>query len=52
MTHSEIIQTLEMEIAKANNELKCAHTDVEKANNRIKFCLTALHYLKNEDIQK
>lgn len=35
-----------MEIAKAQNELKCARADVEKASSRLAFTLTAIHNLK------
>lgn len=42
---------MEMEIAKAQNEIRCARTDLDKAQKRISFCLTALHNLKNRDIE-
>jgi hypothetical protein len=42
---------MEQEIAKAQNELRCAKADVEKASNRLSFCLTALHDLKHRDIE-
>ncbi len=48
---AEILQSLEMELAKSRAELKCAHSDVEKAQNRVAFCLTAIHELKNRDLQ-
>jgi len=32
-----------MEIAKAQNEIRCAKADVEKASNRLAFCLSAVH---------
>jgi len=44
-----------MEIAKAQNELRCARADVEKASNRLAFCLSAVHNLKDrldKDIQE
>lgn len=42
-----------MELAKAKNELRCANADVEKANNRVNFMLSAVHHLqKNEDLKK
>lgn len=47
----EIIKSLEMEIAKTRAELKCAQTDVEKAQNRMSFCLSAVHNLKTRDLQ-
>ena len=41
-----------MEIAKAKNEIRCANSDVEKASNRIAFCLSAIHHLKDRDIKE
>jgi hypothetical protein len=46
------MKSLEMEIAKAQNEIKCAKADVDKASSRIAFCLTAIHALKNRDIKE
>ena len=51
-TTSEVLKSMEMEIAKAQNEIRCAKADVEKASNRIAFCLTAIHDLKNRDIEE
>ena len=42
----EVLKSMETEIAKAQNELKCAIKDVEKASGRIAFCLSAVHNLK------
>jgi len=36
-TDKELLSSLLAEIAKANNELKCARGDIEKAQGRIKF---------------
>jgi hypothetical protein len=41
----ELIASLIAEIAKANNELKCARGDIEKAQGRIKFATMLLHKL-------
>ena len=46
LSTSDILKTLEIELAKAQNELKCAQADVSKAQNRLSFVLTALHDLK------
>jgi len=46
------MKSLEMEIAKAQNEIKCAKADVDKASSRIAFCLSAVHHLKNRDIKE
>jgi hypothetical protein len=46
---------METEIAKAQNELRCAEGDIQKAKSRIAFCLSALHNLKNrldKDLQE
>ncbi len=40
------------ELAKAQNELKCARADVEKASNRIAFCLSAIHNLNDRDLKE
>jgi len=32
-----------MEIAKAQNEIRCARADVEKASSRLAFTLSAVH---------
>jgi hypothetical protein len=50
----EVLTSMEMEIAKAQNEIKCARADVEKASNRLAFITSAIHNLKervSEDIQ-
>ena len=41
----ELLDSLLAEIAKANNEIKCARGDVEKAQNRIRFATMLLHRL-------
>ena len=38
---------MEMEVAKAQNEVKCAKADVEKASNRLAFVSSAIHNLKS-----
>lgn len=43
---------MEMEIAKSQNELRCAEGDITKAQRRIAFCLSAIHNLKNRDIEE
>jgi hypothetical protein len=35
----ELLQSLLAEMAKANNEIKCAQADLNKAQNRLKFLL-------------
>lgn len=41
----ELIQSLIAEIAKAQNELKCARGDIDKAQSRVKFATLLLHKL-------
>jgi division protein CdvB (Snf7/Vps24/ESCRT-III family) len=48
----EILQSIEPEIAKAQNEIKCAEGDVRKAQSRLAFILSAIHNLKTRDIQE
>ena len=50
-TIPEILQSMEMEIAKAQNELRCAERDIRKAQNRVAFTISALHNLKERDIK-
>jgi hypothetical protein len=40
----EISEVLEREISKAQHELTCARADIEKAQSRLKFVLTAVHH--------
>lgn len=48
----EILKSLEGEIARAQNEIKCAKKDIEKAQGRLQFALSGLHSLKDRDIQE
>lgn len=43
----EVLKSMEMEIAKAQNEIRCARVDVDKASRRIAFTLSAIHNLKD-----
>ena len=43
---------MEQEIAKAQNELRCAERDIRKAQNRIAFTLSAIHNLNSRDIKE
>lgn len=49
---SKILQSLEQECAKAQNELHCALKDIDKAQKRVAFCLSAIHNLKHRDIKE
>jgi len=48
----QILQSIEPEVAKAQNEIKCAEGDVRKAQSRLAFILSAIHNLKTRDIQE
>lgn len=43
----ELLLSLLAEIAKAQNELRCAQNDLNKATNRIKFCVVLSNTLIN-----
>ena len=43
----ELLLSLLAEIAKAQNELRCARADIEKAQNRIRFVLVLTNELIN-----
>ena len=54
-SQTEVLKSMETEIAKAQNELRCAYKDVEKASKRMAFTLSAVHNLKerlDKDIQE
>lgn len=51
-SRADILKSLESEIAKAQAELRCARNDVEKAQNRISFSLSAIHALKDREDPK
>lgn len=44
-TDSELLQSLIAETAKAQNEIRCAQGDIQKAQGRIKFLLAVAHIL-------
>lgn len=46
---ADILKSLEAEVAKAQAELRCAKNDVEKAQNRLSFSLSAIHALKDRE---
>lgn len=50
-TSSSILKSIETELAKAQAELRCARNDVEKAQNRLKFALSAVHALKARETE-
>lgn len=46
-TDKDLLQSLLAEIAKAQNELRCAQSDLNKATSRIKFCVVLSNTLIN-----
>jgi hypothetical protein len=46
----ELLRSLEAEIAKGSNEIAHAQQDLEKVQNRQKFILALIHYLKHNRI--
>jgi hypothetical protein len=48
----DLIQSMEAELAKALNELRCLQGDADKINGRIRFCLACLHIIKDKKDSK
>ena len=48
LTEEDIILSLIAESAKSMNEIKCARKDLEQADARLRFILSALHYIKDK----
>jgi len=46
------LNSLETELAKARHELTCIQGDADKVSNRLAFCLSAIHNIKNRDIEE
>lgn len=47
---SELLQSIEAELAKCTNELRCLQGDADKINSRLRFALLALHVIKDRKI--
>lgn len=47
-TDLELLQSILAEIAKSNNEIRCARADLEKASSRLAFCIA----VANEMIER
>lgn len=48
LTDEDIILSLIAETAKSINEVKCARKDLEQADARLRFMLSALHHMKDK----
>ena len=46
-TDTELLQSALAEVAKANNEIKCAQNDINKAQSRLKFVVMLCNNLIN-----
>jgi len=46
-TDEELMRSLLAELAKSNNELKCARQDLEKATGRLSFAIAVANRLIN-----
>ena len=44
---SELVRSLLAEVAKTQNEIRCASGDLVKAQNRVNFCLVVINELLN-----
>jgi hypothetical protein len=44
----QLLASLEAEIAKSMNELRCLQGDADKVGARLKFALAVLHIIKNK----
>lgn len=43
----DLLSSMIAELAKAQNEIRCAQRDVDKANKRISFCLSVINALQD-----
>lgn len=46
-TDDELLRSILAELAKSNNELKCARQDLEKATGRLSFAIAVANNLIN-----
>jgi hypothetical protein len=46
-TNKELVQSCVAELAKAQNEIRCAQRDVDKANRRLSFLLAVLNTIND-----
>lgn len=48
LTDEQILRSLIAECAKALNEIKCARKDLDVADARLRFLLSAVHHLNDK----
>lgn len=46
-TNNALLTSLIAEIAKATNEIRCAKTDIAKAQSRLQFCIAVANEMIN-----
>lgn len=46
-TDKELLQSILAEIAKTQNEIRCAKADVQKAQSRLSFLIVAINEMLN-----
>jgi hypothetical protein len=46
-TNEQLLKSLLEEIAKSRNEIRCAKSDIDKANSRLAFALVLINSLIN-----
>lgn len=51
-SNEQLIVSIEAEIAKSTNELRCLQGDAEKIASRLRFALLALHIIKDRKDQR
>jgi hypothetical protein len=51
-TDEQLLASLEAEIAKGLNELRCLQGDADKVSARLKFALAVLHIVKSKKDKK
>jgi hypothetical protein len=47
-TPEELLQSIEAEVAKSLNELRCLLGDADKISARLKFAMATLHIIKDK----
>jgi len=51
-TDEELLRSIEAEIAKCTNELRCLQGDADKLSSRLRFALLAIHVIKDRKVKK
>jgi hypothetical protein len=49
---SDLLLSLEAELAKSLSEVRHAQDDLDKASSRLRFAVALLHNIKNRDIKE